>query len=84
MDDAPCVFVIAAVYERMQVKYGERGPRYVHIEAGHAVENICLQSVALGLGSTMVGAFNDEEVKSLLRMPDEGQPLAIVPVGKPQ
>ncbi|MEM3389547.1 MAG: SagB/ThcOx family dehydrogenase, partial [Thermoproteota archaeon] len=39
--------VIASVYERTTRKYGERGIRYVHLEAGHAAQNICLQAVAL-------------------------------------
>jgi len=82
MEDAPCVFVIAAVYRRTEVKYGERAPRYVHIEVGHAVENICLQAVALDLGTTMVGAFEDDKVKTVVGMPADEQPLAIVPVGK--
>jgi nitroreductase len=55
----------------------------VHIEAGHAVQNICLQAVALGLGATVVGAFNDDEVKKVLGEPDDEQPLVIVPVGRP-
>jgi SagB-type dehydrogenase family enzyme len=82
MEGAPCMFVVAAVYRRTGVKYGERAPRYVHIEVGHAVENICLQAVALDLGTTMVGAFKDDTVKKVLAMSDEEQPLAIVPVGK--
>jgi SagB-type dehydrogenase family enzyme len=82
IEEAPCVFVVGAVYRRTEEKYGERASRYVHIEVGLAAENICLQAVALGLGSTMVGAFKDDEVKKVLAMPDEVQPLAIVPVGK--
>ena len=82
MESAPCVFVVGAVYKRTEVKYGERAPRYVHIEVGHAVENICLEAVALDLGTTMVGAFKDDEVKKVVGMSDEEQPLAIVPVGK--
>ena len=82
METAPCVFVVSAVYKRTEVKYEERAPRYVHIEVGHAVENICLQAVALDLGTTMVGAFNDDEVKAVVGMTAEEQPLAIVPVGK--
>lgn len=82
MESAPCVFVVGAVYKRTEVKYGERAPRYVHIEVGHAVENICLQAVALDLGTTVVGAFKDDEVKKVVGMSDEEQPLAIVPVGK--
>jgi SagB-type dehydrogenase family enzyme len=79
---APCVLVVGAVYTRTEVKYGERAPRYVHIEVGHAVENFCLQAVALDLGTTMVGAFKDEEVKKVIGMTEEEQPLVIVPVGK--
>lgn len=80
---APCVLVVGAVYKRTEVKYGERAPRYVHIEVGHAVENVCLQAVALDLGTTMVGAFKDDEVKKVIGMTNEEQPLAIVPVGTP-
>lgn len=83
MGAAPCIFVVGAVFARTEVKYGQRAARYVHIEAGHAVENICLQAVALELGSTMVGAFRDSEVKEVLGMAKDEEPLAIVPVGKP-
>jgi SagB-type dehydrogenase family enzyme len=82
IQSSPCVFVIGGNYSRTEVKYGERAARYVHIEVGHAVENMCLQAVALDLGTTMVGAFKDDDVRKVLGMPAEEQPLAIVPVGK--
>ncbi len=79
--DAPAVLVIAAVFPRTAGKYGERAERYVHIETGHAAENVCLQAVALGLGTTVVGAFSDPEVKRLLGAGEE-KPLLLLPVGK--
>jgi len=80
--EAPAIFVVGAVLSRTAVKYAERAARYVHMEAGHAVENICLQAVALGLGTTVVGAFRDAEVHAVVGMRPEEVPLVIVPVGR--
>jgi len=74
-------FVITAVYERTTVKYGDRGIRYVHIEVGHAAENLCLQATAMDLGAVTVGAFTDEQVAAVLNLPEDEQPLYIIPVG---
>lgn len=76
------VIVFSAVYERTTRKYGERGVRYVHMEVGHAAQNVYLQAVSLGLGTVVVGAFEDGEVKRILGMLGEEQPLYIMPVGK--
>ena len=74
--------VIAAVYERTTKKYGDRGVRYTHMEAGHAVQNIYLQAAALDLGMVTIGAFYDEQVKDILDMPKNEAPLYVIPVGK--
>jgi len=74
--------VFTAVYERTTVKYGERGIRYVHMEAGHAAQNLCLQATALGLGIVTVGAFNDEQLAELLNLPENEQPLYVIPIGR--
>ncbi|MBI2869761.1 MAG: SagB/ThcOx family dehydrogenase [Chloroflexi bacterium] len=81
--EAPVDIVIAAVYARTAARYGDRGTRYVHLEAGHAAQNLCLQGVALGLGSVVIGAFYDEPVRERLGMPSGESPLYIVPVGRP-
>jgi SagB-type dehydrogenase family enzyme len=80
---APAVFVIAAVYERTAIKYRDRAPRYVHIEAGHAGQNIMLEAAALGLGSVPVGAFQDDAVRRVLKLPADHAPLLLIPVGHP-
>ncbi len=74
--------VITAVYERVTSKYGERGDRYVHLEAGHAAQNVCLQVVALKLGTVTVGAFDDASVKKVLGAAADEEPLYILPVGR--
>ncbi|MBI3669749.1 MAG: SagB/ThcOx family dehydrogenase [Acidobacteria bacterium] len=83
--EAPAVFVIAAVYERTARKYGrDRTPRYVHIEAGHAAQNLLLQAVALNLGAVPIGAFEDQQVQKALSLPTEQRPLYLIPVGHPR
>lgn len=78
------VIALAAVYRRTTGKYGERGIRYVHMEVGHAAQNVCLQAVALGLGTVVVGAFNDRDVKQILSMGAREEPLCLISVGRPR
>jgi SagB-type dehydrogenase family enzyme len=73
---------IAAVYERTTSRYGDRGIRYVHIEAGHVSQNVYLQATAMGLGTVAIGAFHDELVKKVLGLREDEWPLYLMPVGK--
>ena len=79
---APATIVLTAIYERTTRKYRDRGIRYVHMEAGHAAQNLCLQAVSLDLGSVVIGAFYDEEVKKALSLPGAEEPLYAIPFGK--
>lgn len=79
--NAPLVIIIAADYKRTSVKYGARAERFVHMEAGHASQNICLQTVSLKAATVPVGAFDDAAVKKVLGLPDNEEPLYIMPIG---
>ncbi|MCX8041224.1 MAG: SagB/ThcOx family dehydrogenase [Thermodesulfobacteriaceae bacterium] len=78
--NAPVIFIFTAVYQRTTQKYGERGIRYVHIETGHAAQNLLLQAVALDLVGVPVGAFYDEVLKKTLNIKED--PLYIISIGK--
>jgi SagB-type dehydrogenase family enzyme len=82
--EAPAIVVVTAIDSRTTGKYGPRGVRYVHMEVGHASQNLLIEAVALGLGGAVVGAFDDADLKRLLRLPGEEHPLAILPVGHPR
>jgi SagB-type dehydrogenase family enzyme len=79
---AAAAIVIAGVFVRTTGTYGSRGTTYVHLEAGHVAQNIQLQAVALGLGSTVVGAFDDERVKEAAGIGHGGHALYIIPIGR--
>jgi len=81
--NAPMAMVICALYSRTSYRYGRRGERYVHMEVGHAGENVHLQALALGLATVEVGAFDDEGVRKVLGLEEELKPLYIMPIGKP-
>jgi SagB-type dehydrogenase family enzyme len=82
ISDAAIIFVFTAIYQRTTRKYGERGVRYVHMEVGHAGQNLFLQAQALRLGTVVVGAFDDDEVRKVLNLDDDMQPLSLMPVGR--
>lgn len=79
---AAAVLVFSADFNRTTSRYGKRGVRYVHIEVGHAAENVYLQTVSLDLATVAVGAFDDDKIKKILKLPKEEDPLYIMPIGK--
>ena len=81
IETSAAVITFAAIFQRTTWKYGERGVRYVHMEVGHAAQNVYLQSVALGLGTVVVGAFSDRDVKEVLNMSSQEEPICLMPVG---
>ena len=79
---APVNIIICAFYERTTLRYGNRGERYVHMEVGHAGQNIYLQATTLGLATVAIAAFHDEEVGKVLRLDKPCKPLYIMPLGR--
>lgn len=84
ISEAPAILVLGAVYERTERKYRQRTARYVHIESGHAAQNVYLQAEALGLGTTIVGAFHDGDLSRVVGLSGPVKPLALLPVGRPR
>lgn len=84
MADAPLTILVAAVFSRTRARYGDRGDRYVHMEVGHAAQNIYLQAEALELGTTVVGAFRDDAVARAAALRTEESPMVLLPVGVPR
>jgi len=80
--EASAVLALCAVYERVTGKYGDRGLRYVHMEAGHAAQNVYLQAVSLRLGTVVLGAFDDKAVKDVLNLEGQEKPLYLMPLGR--
>jgi len=81
IEAAPLTLIFAAQFTRTTTRYGQRGVRYVYMEAGHAAQNVHLQAESLGLGSVAVGAFDDASVSKVLALPDYLEPIYMVTVG---
>ena len=79
--EAGLVLVISGVVERTAARYGDRAERFMLLEAGHAAQNVLLQAVALELGATPVGAFDAGQLRSILDLPADEEPLYLLPVG---
>lgn len=77
------VFIMTAHFWRSQNKYGERGYRYILLEAGHIGQNIYLLSSALGLTCCALGGTKDIEIENLLDIDGYTESLAYaIAIGK--
>jgi len=66
--DAAIIIFLTALFERSTFKYGNRGYRFILLEAGHVAQNLNLVTTALGLGSVNIGGYFDREVDDFLEV----------------
>jgi len=59
-------FIWTAVAYRMMWRYGERGYRYMHLDAGHACQNLYLSAEPISCGVCAVAAFDDDALNQAL------------------
>jgi SagB-type dehydrogenase family enzyme len=76
-------FAWTAAVQRMRWRYGERGYRYLLLDAGHVCQNLYLAAEAVECGVCAIAAFDDEAVDRLLGLDGEEQfTLYLAAVGK--
>jgi nitroreductase len=82
---AQAPFVVVVYSDPLLVKksYGSRATMYVRQQAGAAIENMLLRAADIGLGSCWIGWFDEEIVKRIVRLPDNVQVEALLPIGHP-
>ncbi len=79
---APVVIVVCIDKEKIELKYGKRGLNFYSLQdTAAATMNILLSAEALGLSTCWVGAFDDEKVGHILKLPNQLRVASIVPVG---
>ena len=72
--------LFTGVYSRIGA--GDEGVKYVHMEVGHAAQNVYLQAVALGLGTVVNGGIDADGIREILELPVTEEPLYFMPVGR--
>jgi SagB-type dehydrogenase family enzyme len=75
MAQAPVVFLWTGVFRRAMHKYGDRGVRYILLDAGHICQNVMIAAEAVGCGSCAVAALYDGEINQLLQIDEEEESI---------
>lgn len=82
MADAPLIIVGCGLPKQAYKHMGGRGLS-VDVDVTIALDHLTLAAVAEGLGTCWIGAFDENEVKRLLGIPEAVKVVALVPVGLP-
>jgi nitroreductase len=82
VSEAPVVIVVICDTRRSRARYGERGVKFYSIVDGaFAALLVMLAAINEGLGAAFAGAFDDDEVRSVLGLPQAVRPIGIVAIG---
>ena len=88
MENAPMVVAVTIIknrsgYERDGSFSTPKGDRWQMYDAGVASEAFCLAAYEQGLGTVIMGIFDQEEASALLQIPDDRDLIALIPIGYP-
>ena len=78
VESASVVFIISGSYERLRWKYGERGYRFMCIDAGLVAQNLHLVAEGLGLGACAIAGFADDAVERLLTIDGQDEMVLLL------
>jgi len=83
VSQAPLLIVVVREKANMSSRIGAtvKDKDYSLIDIGIASENICIQAAAEGLGSCMIGWFDETQVKKLLGIPSSKRVELIITIG---
>lgn len=85
--EAPVVFVLCAQLKKAGYYRGSSATKFgdwFMFDLGIATQSLCLAACGMGLGTVIVGLFDHNKVKDILKVPDEYEVVALVPVGYPK
>ncbi len=77
------LWVLVGDGARVEGKYGERGYRFLLLEAGHLLQNLCLLSASLGLATVPLGGYLESEVARAFSLPASDVVLYLGVCGAP-
>jgi nitroreductase len=85
VSQAPVLFVVVREKANITSRIGGtvKDKDYSLMDIGIASENICLQARAEGIGSCMIGWFDEKEVKDILSIPSSKRVELIITLGYP-
>ena len=82
--NAAIVIVICSDSEQTERNYGLRGVRLYTIQnSAAAAQNMLLAAHDMGLGANWIGAFDEEKVRRVLKIPSSARPQIILSFGYP-
>ncbi len=88
MVQAPMVIVVTIIknrcgFERDGSYTTSRGDSWQMFDAGIAAQTFCLAAYEKGIGSVILGIFDEAKAASLLNIPEEREVVALIPIGYP-
>lgn len=88
MENAPMVIAVTMIkgrsgYERDGSFSTPKGDRWQMYDVGVASEAFCLAAYEQGLGTVIMGLFDEDEATKLLELPEDRELAALIAVGYP-
>lgn len=80
---APCHIILAGSSRKLTPRFRDNSKTYMLLEAGHVAQNICLQSVAMGLGSVTIGGIDSHKVARACKLIRYTEAIYVISVGYP-